>query len=99
MTQEHPELWGSHNYCRNPGGQLEAPWCFTMDPQIRVDLCDIQPCSEYQKYGPSVLLIKNGSSALLVWFKVTFLQCDFNVKPDGNYEDGVDVRQVTASLC
>lgn len=47
LSQEHPELWGSHNFCRNPGGQMEAPWCFTLNPQLRADLCDIQPCSTY----------------------------------------------------
>lgn len=26
---------------------MQAPWCFTLDPQIRVDLCDIQPCRKY----------------------------------------------------
>lgn len=47
LSQEYPELWHSHNFCRNPGDQMMAPWCFTLDPQVRFDLCDLQPCSEY----------------------------------------------------
>lgn len=47
LSQEHPQLWGSHNFCRNPGGVMEAPWCFTLNPEVRMDVCDIQPCSKY----------------------------------------------------
>lgn len=57
LAQEHSELWGGHNYCRNPGGQLEAPWCFTLDPQVRVGLCDVQPCQPPENPRKEILLI------------------------------------------
>ncbi|XP_061887060.1 tyrosine-protein kinase transmembrane receptor ROR2 [Entelurus aequoreus] len=57
LVQEYPELWGSHNYCRNPGGQMQAPWCFTLNPRVRVDICDIQPCQAPENPRKEILFI------------------------------------------
>ncbi|XP_029449955.1 plasminogen [Rhinatrema bivittatum] len=34
------------NYCRNPDGDPKGPWCYTVDPLVRYDYCNIQECEE-----------------------------------------------------
>ncbi|XP_052075705.1 putative macrophage stimulating 1-like protein [Mytilus californianus] len=39
------ELMKDHeNYCRNPDEESEGPWCYTMDPRIRWESCDVPFC-------------------------------------------------------
>ncbi|KAH7638363.1 tyrosine-protein kinase transmembrane receptor ror2-like protein [Dermatophagoides farinae] len=38
------EIWHSENYCRNAGGEEPLPWCYTNDPYVRWQHCDIAPC-------------------------------------------------------
>nr|XP_057913759.1 tyrosine-protein kinase transmembrane receptor ROR2 [Doryrhamphus excisus] len=76
LSQEYPELWGSHNYCRNPGGQMQAPWCFTLNPRVRVDLCDIQPCKAPENPRKEILFILIPAIAVpLVIACLFFLVC------------------------
>jgi len=35
---------GDHDYCRNPGGEKETIWCYTVDPNTEWDYC--QPMEE-----------------------------------------------------
>ena len=39
---------GKHNYCRNPGGKKERPWCFTtLGPGYPAwEYCDLKFCDE-----------------------------------------------------
>lgn len=39
-----PELKNSENFCRNAGGEEKRPWCFTTNPTIRWQHCDIPRC-------------------------------------------------------
>jgi hypothetical protein len=39
------DMWEAKNYCRNPDGEL-MPWCYTTDPNLRWDFCDVIPCGE-----------------------------------------------------
>ncbi|KAG5879683.1 hypothetical protein JTB14_021484 [Gonioctena quinquepunctata] len=39
-----PELENGENYCRNAGGEEKRPWCFTLNPAIRWQHCDIPRC-------------------------------------------------------
>uniref|UniRef100_A0A1B6MPL4 receptor protein-tyrosine kinase n=1 Tax=Graphocephala atropunctata TaxID=36148 RepID=A0A1B6MPL4_9HEMI len=39
-----PEVQNAENYCRNAGGEEPGPWCYTMDPNMRWQMCDIPIC-------------------------------------------------------
>jgi len=34
------------NYCRNPGGSGSTPWCYTTDPKVKWEACDIVDCDD-----------------------------------------------------
>mmetsp|Transcript_4753 Transcript_4753/g.9346 ORF Transcript_4753/g.9346 Transcript_4753/m.9346 type:complete len:226 (-) Transcript_4753:85-762(-) len=35
---------GNHNYCRNPKGGKDKPWCFTVDPKVGWEYCEVPEC-------------------------------------------------------
>merc|ERR1719253_95335 len=37
---------GNHNYCRNPGGKKEKPWCYTVDPAKDWEFCEVPKCKK-----------------------------------------------------
>ncbi|RWS13738.1 tyrosine-protein kinase transmembrane receptor ROR1-like protein [Dinothrombium tinctorium] len=46
-TTDYPELIGGHNFCRNPGGMEQRPWCFVREPELRKEPCDVPKCSKF----------------------------------------------------
>jgi len=40
---------GNHNFCRNPDGSEEKPWCFTQDPTIERETCNVPKCGEMER--------------------------------------------------
>jgi len=49
---------GGHNFCRNPGGEEDGPWCYTLDyPDTLWELCDVgAPASQCDPDHPSHVL-------------------------------------------
>ncbi|KAM4706427.1 muscle, skeletal receptor tyrosine-protein kinase [Discoglossus pictus] len=44
LPEVFPEMSSSENYCRNPGGESERPWCYTTDPAVRWEYCSVPKC-------------------------------------------------------
>ncbi|XP_060525532.1 tyrosine-protein kinase transmembrane receptor Ror2 [Cylas formicarius] len=76
-----PELTFSENFCRNAGGEEKKPWCFTTNPAIRWQYCDIPKCLNstsdetespgitMEKYlTPTFLIAVSGLGLLLLVF-------------------------------
>jgi len=42
-----------HNMCRNPEGSApDGPWCYTIDPKVRWEYCNISQCPPREKPQP-----------------------------------------------
>merc|ERR1719399_1543683 len=37
---------GNHNYCRNPKGSKDKPWCFVVDPEKDWEYCEVPKCKD-----------------------------------------------------
>ena len=43
-----------HNYCRNPEGRGKHPWCYTTDPNMRWEYCNVPNCSSIIESTPAI---------------------------------------------
>ncbi|XP_051020199.1 plasminogen [Acomys russatus] len=43
--QTNPRAGLENNYCRNPDGDVNGPWCYTTNPRKLYDYCDIPLCA------------------------------------------------------
>lgn len=34
----------ARNYCRDPSRNIAGSWCYTMDPKVPQDVCDVRDC-------------------------------------------------------
>ncbi|KAJ1155251.1 hypothetical protein NDU88_007986 [Pleurodeles waltl] len=44
--EKFPNAGLESNFCRNPDSDAKGPWCYTTDPTLRFDYCNIQDCEE-----------------------------------------------------
>ncbi|KAK1337879.1 hypothetical protein QTO34_000980 [Cnephaeus nilssonii] len=42
--ETNPRAGLEKNYCRNPDGDSNGPWCYTTDPKKLFDYCDVPQC-------------------------------------------------------
>lgn len=40
---------GNNNFCRNPDGSKDKPWCFTLDPKVEWEYCEVPKCPDAGK--------------------------------------------------
>nr|XP_039270230.1 uncharacterized protein LOC120344952 [Styela clava] len=51
VYQNYPEAGLVGDFCRNPDGRSEGPWCYTLDPDVQWEACDIPVCPNYTPTG------------------------------------------------
>ena len=49
QTPHSHTMSGEANYCRNPDKEPK-PWCYTTDPDVRYEFCDIPSCGKLYLY-------------------------------------------------
>jgi hypothetical protein len=60
----------ARNWCRNPGGQREQTWCYTLDKKIIDEYCDVPLCKYHGNTSCPVAQMKTSE---LEWALRLFL--------------------------
>ncbi|CAG0892811.1 unnamed protein product [Cyprideis torosa] len=60
-----PELDKAENHCRNAGAEELKPWCYTTDPEVRWETCDIPYCDNEVPPLPSDVYYPIGRGVLI----------------------------------
>jgi len=71
-----PEMKNASNYCRNGGGIEHSPWCYTMDPLVRWQHCEIEKCeniTEMINYNVEVDIIEERTTIIEELMSPTFM--------------------------
>ncbi|CAL8125621.1 unnamed protein product [Orchesella dallaii] len=71
-SSDYSELMGGHNYCRNPGGIEQQPWCFSNSEHFRREPCKVPKCGIFGYESKIWLPVTGGVAALLL---MMFLIC------------------------
>ncbi|XP_035698839.1 inactive tyrosine-protein kinase transmembrane receptor ROR1-like isoform X6 [Branchiostoma floridae] len=99
-ASQFPELAGGHNYCRNPGNEMDAPFCFTTDEGTRAEECDIPKC-EMPEGGTDqimslIIILVPSISVPLIIALIFFIYCTCRRHGDA-HGNGTHVMKGTAS--
>jgi len=46
----------ARNYCRNPDSDPVGPWCYTTDPEVRWETCNLPSCGTCIGYSTLSIL-------------------------------------------
>ena len=81
-AENYPELDGAENYCRNPGGLLNSPWCYAASGPNVVEDCEIPMCQQGEDVTPDAVVDNNPeevpsartfSTILIVFFVIVIV--------------------------
>ena len=68
-----------HNYCRNPDGRGEKPWCYTTDVNQRWEYCNISICSSATPTNRYIIPVSASAGGLflilLICTVIVFMCC------------------------